>query len=83
MKKQLFVSLVRNIVEHCTPVWLGLSFKNIAKLENIQCAATRYILNSSELCYTERLNALNLLPLSYRIDFTDLVFFIQMSTQHD
>ena len=77
VKKQLFVSLVRSNLEYCIPVWGGLSKENSRKIEKVQRAATRYILDFPDLNYKERLCQLNLLPLSYRRELSDLNFFFK------
>ena len=46
-------------------------------LESIQRAATRYILHSPDVKYNERCTTLNLLPLSFRRDCADLIFFLE------
>lgn len=75
VKRQLYVSLVRSLLEYCTQVWGGLSVGNSEKIERVQRSATKYILDFEELSYTKRLCKLNLLPLSYRRDKADILFF--------
>ena len=60
---------------YCTQSWNSLTKGNKVKLERVQRAATRYILNFPEINYVERLLKLNLLPLSIRRDIFDLKFF--------
>lgn len=77
VKLQLYISLVRSNLEYNTQVWGGLSKMNRMKIESIQRAATRYILNGSSITYSERLLKLNLLPLSIRRDLLDDKFFLK------
>jgi hypothetical protein len=77
VKYQLYNSLVRSKLEYCTQVWGGLSKSNMVKIERVQRRATRYILNFSDLDYKHRLSMLNMLPLSYRRDVSDILFYHQ------
>lgn len=75
VKLQLFATLVRSKLEYCTQVWGGISQVNMVKLERVQRSATRYILDYPDMCYRDRLCELNMLPLTYRRDISDIVFF--------
>jgi hypothetical protein len=75
VKQQLYTTLVRSNLEYCTQAWNGLTARNRVKLERVQRAATRYILNFPNISYTDRLSLLNLLPLSFRRDMLDLKFY--------
>ena len=75
VKLQLYTTLVRSQLEYCTQSWNGLTKSNKVKIERIQRAATRYILNYPNMSYVERLTELNLLPLTIRRDVLDLKFF--------
>ena len=77
VKKQLYITLVRTKLEYCSPVWGGLSKTNAVKLERIQRDATRYILDYPDFNYKERLLELNLLPLSFRREISDVNFFFK------
>ena len=50
---------------------------NLILVENIQRRATRFILRNSNLCYKACLIKLKLLPLSYWLEYLDLVFFFK------
>ena len=77
VKKQLYVSLVRSNLEYCSQIWSGTTKQNVIKLERVQRSATRYILSYPvNKNYTARLNELNLLPLSYRREMQDIIFFL-------
>ena len=75
VKYQLYNSLVRSKLEYCAQIWGGLTKANDLEIERIQRRATRYILNFCDLNYQERLCKLNLLPLTYRRDVSDIIFF--------
>ena len=64
-------------LEHCSTVWSAFNFNEMQALESIQRAATRYILHSPDVKYNERCTTLNLLPLSFRRDCADLIFFLK------
>jgi hypothetical protein len=70
----LFNTLVRSNLEYCSVLWSGTSRQNISRLERVQRHATKFILNYPELDYTQRLETLSLLPLSYRREILDLLF---------
>lgn len=75
VKLQLYTTLVRSQLEYCTQSWNSLTKGNKVKLERVQRAATRFILNYPNMSYVQRLVKLNLLPLSIRRDILDLKFF--------
>ena len=57
-------------------VWSPHTKRNINNLEQVQRRATRFILGRDYSEY-ERLSKLNLLPLEYRREINDLVFFFK------
>ena len=62
----LYLSLVCSHLEYCTRAWAGLSKTNSLFIERVQRAATRYILDFSELKYEERLKELEASSVSPR-----------------
>ena len=78
-----YVALCRSIVEYNTVLWSPSTKDNILKIESIQRQATNYITNNPKrpsalhVEYRERLIQCNLLPLSYRREFYDIIFFIK------
>ena len=77
VKHQLYVSLVRSNLEYGTQVWNGLTKTNRVKLERVQRATTRYILNFPSSSYSNRMSELNMLPLTLRRDMLDVKFFFK------
>ena len=75
--KTLYSALVRSNLEYGSVVWGGLSSSNAKKIEGVQRRATKYILGYQDLEYKDRLNTLNLMPLSFRREIGDLVFFFR------
>ena len=61
--KVLDLSLVRSQLLYCSPVWRPHLIKDIVSIENVQCRATKFILNDFSSDYKHRLVSLNLLPL--------------------
>ena len=75
---RLYCSLVRSHFCFCSQLLAPQSStSNLILAENIQRWATRFILKNSNLCYKARLIKLKLLPLSYWLEYLDLVFFFK------
>ena len=70
----LYRTLVRSNLEYCSSVWSPSTVSDTKAIESIQRAATRYILNYPEIKYDQRCTMLNLHPLSYRREITDLLY---------
>ncbi len=77
-KRKLYVSLVRANLTYCSQLWRPRLHKNIAKIEQIQRRATKYILNiNSSMDYKLRLIEVNLLPLMFWYELQDILFAIK------
>ena len=76
-KKLLYIAWVRSRLECSIVVWSPHTKRNINNLEQVQRKATRFILGRDYSEY-ERLSKLNLLPLEYRREINDLVFFLSV-----
>ena len=75
---RLYCSLVRSRFFFGSQLWaLQSSTSNLILVENIQRRATRFILRNSNLCCKACLIKLKLLPLSYWLEYLDLVFFFK------
>ena len=81
VKKVCYTGLVRPLIEYCTSLWCPHNKNLILLLESIQRQATKFILNDYDSSYNDRLSKLNLLPLSYRREYLDLVFLF--NAMHD
>ena len=70
-------------LEYATPVWKSLSKSQIQTLERIQRSYTKFMFGyESPFTYPDRIDKLNMLPLSYRPDIShlcQLYNFIQVS----
>lgn len=75
-KKLLYIAWVRSRLEYVSVVWSPHTKRNINNLEQVQHRATSFILGRDYSEY-ERLSKLNLLPLKYRREINDLVFFFK------
>jgi len=56
----LYKTLIRPLVEYCTPAWSPHYIKDKTLLEKVQCRFTRMITGLKLLNYNSRLDALNL-----------------------
>ena len=65
---------VRSRLEYASPVWSPFTKRNITALEQVKRKATTFIVGRG-LSYNEHLVKLNLIPLVYRREISDLVFF--------
>jgi hypothetical protein len=75
-RKILYCSLVLPQLEYCSQLWSPIQVNQKLLLENVQRRATKFILNyPKDMTYKERLLKLKLLPLEYRSDISDLIFF--------
>lgn len=77
MTKKLYLTLVRCKVEYSTQTWAVRSKRNLSLIEGVQRRCTRYIQGhlDQQPGYKERLETLELLPLSYRPEILDLKSF--------
>ena len=78
VKLDLYKSLCRSILESASQVWSPHNKDKIRQVESIQRCMSKYILNDYTSCYTDRCKALKLLPLSYRREYSDLVFVFKV-----
>ena len=73
--------MVRSQFENLSVVWSPSAKTSINKLEAIQKRAVRWILDEqyqeydNELVYLQKLETLNILPIKFRLIFTDLCLF--------
>ena len=74
VKKLCYTSLVRPLLEYGTLVWNNYNKNNMIQIEAIQRRVTKFILNDFTLDYKSRLQKCDLLPLSLRRDFLDIMF---------
>jgi hypothetical protein len=68
-----YTSLVRPLLESSSSSWSCYNKKLITKIESVQRRASKYILKDYNTEYDIRLSICNLLPLSLRRDYLDLV----------
>ena len=73
-KAKLYISLIRLQLAYCSIIWRPYLIQDIIKLESIQRRATKFIMTSD---YKSRLLHLNLLPLMYVFEITDIIFLVK------
>ena len=73
IRKILYCALMRPILEYACNLWSPYSVKHRHLIENVQQRATKFILNYPlDLKYADRLIKMNILPLEFRRDISDL-----------
>ena len=75
-KKLLYLALIRSQLTYCSQIWRPRLIKDIISLEQVQCRATKYILNDYSTDYKTRLTSLHILPLMYTFELADILFLI-------
>lgn len=81
---RLFETIVRSNLEYCSQVWSPHTKQDIELIEQVQRRFTKSLLYHSGCSYKERLIRLGLLPLSYRREIADLLFFYKcMNSLYD
>lgn len=76
VKRKLYLSLIIPIITYCSTVWRPSLVSDFVALERFQRRATKYILDDYSSDYRTRLSTLNLLPLMYRLELSDIMFFL-------
>ena len=74
IKKLCYTTLVCPLLEYGTIVWNNYNRSNMQQLEAIQHRAIKYVINNHDVDYEVRLQWCDLLPLSFRRDFLDVVY---------
>ena len=74
VKRLCYISLIRPLLEYVTHFWTPYNKNLITQIESIQRNVSKYIVDNNSLNYKQRLIKYELLPLSLRNDFLDLVF---------
>ena len=79
-RRILYISLVRSIFEHCSPVWAPQTAVALNVIDQVQKRAVKWILKEpfssySELEFLMKQRSLDLLPMKSKFVFTDLVLF--------
>ena len=78
VRRTLYLSLVKSQLCYAAEVWSPSQYNNKTLLERVQRRATRWILQTWDLTYRDRLQMLNLLPLTYDREIKDLTFFFKL-----
>ena len=81
VRKTVFCALVRPILEYASNLWLPYTVKHWQLIGNVQQRASKYILSYPQhLNYVDRLIKLNILPLKFRRDISDLCLLFKSRT---
>ncbi len=74
---RLYKSMVLPILSYGSPAW-SPSKGDLKTIEQVQRRATKWILGYSDLAYADRLQALNILPLSLNLQIYDILTFVKL-----
>ena len=82
-KRTLYLTIIRSLFEHCSPIWCPTLEAITNKFEPFQKRCIKWILNEQNLSYSQfdyfkKLYDLKIMPLSYKFTFTDLVLFYKI-----
>ena len=80
-RRFLFLTIVRHHLGYATQIWAPQTIELFKQVERVQRRATKYILNlpfHCEVTYEDRLQATNLLPVSFWHGYLDLISFLKM-----
>ena len=81
-KKLLYISLVRSQLIYGSPIWRLFLIKDIKLIEQIQCKATKFILNDFHSDYYNCLVKLQFLPIMYMFELYDVMFLVKSLKNH-
>ena len=79
-RRALYLSMIRSQLEHCSVVWRPPQKTIMDKFEGLQKRCIKWILNEEFFHYTNQLyfhkcKNLDILPIRFRFDLSDLVLF--------
>ena len=83
-RRVLYLTLVRSQFDHCSIIWRQLTKTVLGRLEGLQKRAIKWILSEENLSYSsfttyiQKCRQLKIMPLSFRFDFLDLMFFYKV-----
>ena len=82
-RRTLYLAMVRSQFEHCSVVWSPSAQTSINKFEAVQKRAVRWILDEQyeeydDESYLLKLRSLDLLPIEFRLIYTDLSLFYKI-----
>ena len=77
----LYIALVRSIFESCSVIWRPTNISLMRKVEGIQKRALKWVFGEENISYScqsvywKKCKKVNVLPMCYRFEFTDLILF--------
>ena len=74
---------MRSQFEHCSQIWRPVHKTNLGKFEAVQKKSIKWIFNEdfcsyTKLQYLEKLKQLDILPLTHKFNYNDLVLFYKI-----
>ena len=82
-KRTLYLTIVRSLFEHCSPIWCPTQNSIACKFEPFQKRCIKWILNEqfhsySESEYLKKLHKLKIMPFLNKFNFSDLNLFYKI-----
>ena len=82
-KRSLYLTMVRSLIEHCSPIWCNIGRTQLLSLEKLQKRVVKWIRNEPMASYTNSqyvfyLKGLNILPFKELFLYNDLRLFYQI-----
>ncbi len=80
-RRTLYLTLVRSLFEHCSPIWSPTGKTIIDKLENFQKKCIKWVLSEENISYNDyivylrKCKQVDILPLAEKFKLNDLIFF--------
>ena len=79
-RRALYLTLVRSIFEHCSPIWSPQTLGNLTLFDQIQRRGVKWILKEPFVSYSDseflaKQYKIDLLPMKYKFLHTDLALF--------
>ena len=81
VRRTLYLTLVRSMFSHASQLWVPQQIKYVSLIERVQRRATKFLLNlpfRTNVPYQERLQRLEMLPITYWHEIQDLTLFFRI-----
>lgn len=80
-RRSLYLAMVRSQFEHCPIIWRPSAISTVTKFEALQKRSMKWIINDDYISlsrnyhYFKLCKQLNILPMAFRFDYRDIMFF--------